>query len=96
MIVHLRTFSEVNCYTVIILFSIFKRLFPLFGVVEHKERQRKIRLGKLQCQSDFRCELYCTVLPVEVIQDINFNTSISFFDVVDNNYTWPFFGGGLI
>jgi hypothetical protein len=39
--------------------SMFKRRFPLFGGLEQKERYRWIRLGKLQCKSDFRFGLSC-------------------------------------
>jgi hypothetical protein len=63
--------------------SIFKRRFLLFGVVEQKERYRWIRLGKLQCKSDFRFVLSCIVLPVKIIEDINFNTSTFLFDVLE-------------
>jgi hypothetical protein len=65
--------------------SIFKRRFLLFGVVEEKERYSRIRLGKLQCKSDFRFGLSCIVLPVKIIEDINFNTSTFLFDVVEPN-----------
>jgi hypothetical protein len=67
------------------ILSIFKRGFPLFGVVEQKERQIWIRLGKLQCKSDFRFGLSYIVLPVEVMQGSNFNTSIFLFDVAEAN-----------
>jgi hypothetical protein len=44
-----------------------------------------MRLEKLQCKSSFRFVLSCIVLPVKIIEYINFNTSTFLFDVVETN-----------